>query len=44
MRLIIFVFVFQVFMTTAQEIQKNIFGFATSNTFTYCSMKKTTIK
>lgn len=41
MRLIIFVFVFQVFMTTAQEIQKNIFGFATSNTFTYCSITDT---
>ena len=41
MRLIIFVLVSQVFMTTAQEVKKNIFGFATSNTFTYCSITDT---
>ena len=43
MRLVIFplAFVFQFFMTSAQEIQKNIFGFATSNTFTYCSVGDT---
>ena len=38
MRLIIIFILFQFSMTSAQEIQNNIFGFATSNTFTYCDV------
>jgi hypothetical protein len=41
MRLILAIMVFQFYMISAQEIQKNIFGFATSNTFTYCDVNDT---
>ena len=41
MRLIIVVILFQFSTLSAQEIQKNIFGFATSNTFTYCNVADT---
>ena len=41
MRLIIVIILFQFSSISAQEIQKNIFGFATSNTFTYCSVNDT---
>ena len=41
MRLILAIMVFQFSMISAQEIQKNIFGFATSNTFTYCDVNDT---
>ena len=41
MRLIIVVILFQFSTISAQEIQKNIFGFATSNTFTYCNVADT---
>ena len=42
MRLIIIIIIFQFPSIYAQEIQKNIFGFATSNTFTYCNVFDTT--
>ena len=41
MRLIIVIILFQFSTISAQEIQKNIFGFATSNTFTYCNVSDT---
>ena len=41
MRLILVIIFFQFSMISAQEIQKNIFGFATSNTFTYCDVNDT---
>ena len=41
MRLIIVIILFQFSSISAQEIQKNIFGFATSNTVTYCSVNDT---
>ena len=41
MRLIITIALFQFSTIAAQEIQKNIFGFATSNTFTYCNVADT---
>jgi len=42
MRLVLVLLFFQVFIISGQEIQKNIFGFATSNTFTYCDLEDTT--
>ena len=41
MKLILIIILFQYSMISAQEIQKNIFGFATSNTFTYCNIEDT---
>ena len=41
MRLILAIMLFQFSLISAQEIQKNIFGFATSNTFTYCDVNDT---
>ena len=41
MRLILIIMLFQFSMISAQEIQKNVFGFATSNTFTYCNVADT---
>jgi alpha-L-arabinofuranosidase len=41
MRLVIILLLLQALMISAQEIQKNIFGFATSNTFTYCNISDT---
>ncbi|MGY8988541.1 MAG: hypothetical protein ACKVG7_08285 [Flavobacteriales bacterium] len=41
MRLLIIVFIFCFELITAQEVQKNLFGFATSNTFTYCNVNDT---
>ncbi len=41
MRLIIFILLLKFSPIVAQEIQKNIFGFATSNTFTYCDVADT---
>ena len=41
MRLLIIVFVFCFELITAQEVQVNLFGFATSNTFTYCNINDT---
>ena len=38
MRLILIVILFQFSIISAQEINNNIFGFATSNTFTYCDI------
>jgi len=41
MRLLIIVFIFCFELITAQEVQENLFGFATSNTFTYCNVNDT---
>ena len=41
MRLLITVLLLKAHIICAQEIQKNIFGFATSNTFTYCNVADT---
>ena len=38
MRLLIIVFIFCFELIIAQDIQDNLFGFATSNTFTYCNV------
>ena len=38
MRLILIFILFQFSIISAQEINNNIFGFATSNTFTYCDI------
>ncbi len=41
MRLIIVILIFPFFSVYSQAIENNIFGFATSNTFTYCDVKDT---
>ena len=41
MRQLIIVFIFCFKLIAAQEVQKNLFGFATSNTFTYCDINDT---
>jgi len=41
MRQLIIVFVFCFKLIIAQEVQKNLFGFATSNAFTYCDINDT---
>ena len=41
MRLLIIIFIFCFELITAQEVQENLFGFATSNTFTYCNVNDT---
>lgn len=38
MRFILIIILFQGLTISAQEVNKNIFGFATSNTFTYCDI------
>ena len=41
MRLIITIAILNFYIVSAQEIQNDIFGFATSNTFTYCDISDT---
>ena len=41
MRLLIIVFLFCFELIIAQDVQDNLFGFATSNTFTYCNVNDT---
>ncbi len=41
MRLTLFVLIFKISIISGQEIQNDIFGFATSNTFTFCDVEDT---
>ena len=41
MRFIILIITISISMASAQNIRENIFGFATSNTFTYCDASDT---
>ena len=41
MRFIILIITISISMASAQNIRENIFGFATSNTFTYCDNSDT---
>ena len=39
--LLIFILVFSAYLLPAQEVNPNVYGFATSNTFTYCDINDT---
>ena len=41
MRSLIYVFIFHFSIVSGQQLQENVFGFATSNTFTYCDVEDT---
>ena len=41
MRRTLFVLIFKISIISGQEIRNDIFGFATSNTFTFCDVEDT---
>ena len=38
---LVFILIFSAFLMPAQEINPDVYGFATSNTFTYCDINDT---